>query len=104
MHCREGERHQANLRRYTIRINRNTPDFFAVGDEAAVGTRTTGTTVKLWYVDEACDSLLRPDLREVLTRRFALYLSEYPGTLTQEMLDAQQLAPSQCCITSGLVF
>lgn len=83
-------RGNGKLRRYVIRIHRNTPDFFDVGDEAVVGTATTGTTVKLWYVDEACDSLLRPDLREVLTRRFALYLSEYPGT--QIILDGTALS------------
>ncbi|MCE9554582.1 MAG: ATP-binding protein [Planctomycetes bacterium] len=83
--CRQPEwiityRKNGELRRYSIKINRDDPDYFEVGEEETIGTGTTGTTVSLAYVDEQCASLLGGNARDILTRRFALYLSEYPGT------------------------
>ena len=51
-----------------------------MSDEVVPEAESTGTTVRLWYVDNECDSLRRDETRSVLTRRFALYLSEYPET------------------------
>lgn len=65
--------------RYSIRINRLSPDECDVHPEEPVDGALTGTVVRLDHVDDDCDSLLRDDVRDHLTRRFALYLSEYPG-------------------------
>lgn len=65
---------------YSIRINREDPDFFDVSPEIKLKDNRTGTTVRLEYVDDFCDTLLSGNALELLTRRFALYLSEYPAT------------------------
>lgn len=73
-------RRNGTLRRYTIRINRDTPDQFLVSDEELITDAPTGTTVRLENVDEEdCDELLKAGVADKLTQRFALYLSEYPG-------------------------
>jgi hypothetical protein len=81
--CRQPEwitiyRKNGKLRRYSIRINQDDPDYFDVSPEEELASGRTGTVVRLAHVDEGSDSLLKDGTREILTRRFALYLSEYP--------------------------
>lgn len=66
--------------RYTVKISRTDPDYFASTKPEEVRTKQTGTTVRLDFVDQGGNSLQTENTHETLTQRFALYLSEYPTT------------------------
>jgi hypothetical protein len=76
--------------KYQISISSLDPEFYSYTEPAEVVGEDTGTTVRLNNITQGSRSLCVPDIIAQLTRRFALYLSNYPGI--QIIYDGRVLA------------
>jgi len=67
------------LYKYQIFINNLDPDYYDYTEPQEIANAETGTRVTLNDITQGVRSLSAVEVIEQLTRRFALYLSNYPG-------------------------
>jgi len=78
---------------YTIKVTRESADYYEASEPEVVDGRATGTVVVLDGIDKGHQALAREDMREKLAETFASYLTSYPGV--QLFWDGRQIQVSE---------